>query len=265
MLSLIIRFSFILFLCASTFLAGAAQAQTKIVVGLSTINSRVTPLWIAEEKGFFAKNGLEVLVVATRVSQPAIAALIAGELQLVFGGASSALGAFSGGADLRIIAIASNRLTYDLMARPGLRKPEDLRGKSFGVGAIGGALWMGSMLALEYFGLDASRDQISIRPVGDQTNNIQALEAGSIDATLLDGVFSYRLKQKGFPVLAEFYNANIAFAGQGVVATRTLLQMQPSVAENFLRGLLAEDNDVGSEDKVEDLVDDRILRKILGG
>jgi len=121
------------------------------------------------------------------------------------------------------------------------------------------------MLALEYFGLDASRDQISIRPVGDQTNNIQALEAGSIDATLLDGVFSYRLKQKGFPVLAEFYNANIAFAGQGVVATRALLQMQPSVAENFLRGLLAEDNDVGSEDNVEDLVDDRILRKILGG
>src|SRR5215467_4515111 len=99
MLSLIIRFAFILFLCASTFLAGAALAQTKIVVGLSTINSRVTPLWIAEEKGLFAKNGLEVLVVATRVSQPAIAALIAGELQLVFGGASSALGAFSGGAE----------------------------------------------------------------------------------------------------------------------------------------------------------------------
>jgi ABC-type nitrate/sulfonate/bicarbonate transport system substrate-binding protein len=213
MLNLLIRFLFILSVYTSTFLAGVAESQTKILVGLTTINSRVTPLWIAEEKGFFAKNGLAVLLVATRVSQPAIAALIAGELQMVFGGASSALGAVSGGADLKVIASSSNRLTYDLMARPGLRKPEDLRGKSFGVGAIGGSLWMGAMLALDHFGLDASRDQISIRVIGDQTNNIQALDAGSIDAALLDGVFSYRLKQKGFPVIAELYNANIPFAG----------------------------------------------------
>jgi len=151
------------------------------------------------------------------------------------------------------------------MTRPGLRKPEDLRGKRFGVGAIGGALWMRAMLTLEYFGLDVSRGQIFIRPIGDQTNNIQALEAGSIDATLWTVFSVIDSNKKGFPVLAEFYNTNITFAGQGVVATRTLLQMQPSVAENFLRGLLAEDNDVGSENKVEDLVDDRILRKILGG
>ncbi|HTN71265.1 MAG TPA: ABC transporter substrate-binding protein [Methylomirabilota bacterium] len=303
----------------------AIHAQTKVLVGLTTINSRVTPLWIAEEKGFFAKNGLEVLLVATRVSTPAIAALIAGELQMVFGGASSALGAVSGGADLKVIASSSNRLTYDLVARPGLRKPEDLRGKSFGVGGIGGSLWMGAMLALDHFGLDASRDQISIRIIGDQTNNIQALEAGSIDAALLDGVFSYRLKQKGFPVIAELYNANIPFAGQGVVTARAFLQKQPAVAEGFLRGLLAgidfclapgnkpavlktmtarlritdtASAEMGYQDlvrgvepkpypslealrnvqrlmkaqnpkvanvKVEELVDDRILRKILGG
>ena len=302
-----------------------AYSQTQVLVGLTTLNSRVTPLWIAEEKGFFGKNGLEVLLVATRVSTPAIAALIAGELQLVFGGASSALGAVSGGADLKVIASSSNRLTYDLVARPGLRKPEDLRGKSFGVGGIGGSLWMGAMLALEYLHLDVSRDQISIRIIGDQTNNIQALEAGSIDAALLDGVFSYRLRQKGFPVIAELYNANIPFAGQGVVTARAFLQKQPAVAEGFLRGLLAgidfclapgnkpavlktmtarlripdtASAEVGYQDllrgvepkpypslealrnvqrlmkaqnpkvgnvKLEELVDDRILRKILGG
>ena len=59
------------------FKAGAAQPQTKIYVGLSTLNSRVTPLWIAQERGFFGKNGLEVLLVLTRVSQPAIVALLA--------------------------------------------------------------------------------------------------------------------------------------------------------------------------------------------
>ena len=101
------------------FEAGAAQSQTKIYVGLSTLNSRVIPLWIAQERGFFAKNGVEVLLVLTRVSQPAIAALLAGEMQMVYGGSTAALGAVSGGADLKIIAALTNRLTYDLVARLG--------------------------------------------------------------------------------------------------------------------------------------------------
>jgi ABC-type nitrate/sulfonate/bicarbonate transport system substrate-binding protein len=323
--TLFIRIAVVLLLCTITLGLDLAYSQTKVLVGLTTLNSRVTPLWIAQEKGFFAKNGMEVLLVLTRVSQPAIAGLIAGELQIVFGGSSAALGAFASGADLKVIAGSTNRLTYDLVTRPGLRRPEDLRGKRLGAGAIGGSLWMGAMLALEYLRLDVSRDQISILLVGDQTNNIQALEAGSIDAALLDGVFSYRLRQKGFPVLAELYTANIPFAGQGIVTSGTFLQKQPVLVESFLRGLLegidfslapgnkpvvlktmttrlkipdrasaeagyqdllrgvepkpypslealrnvqrlmkAQNPKVGNV-KLEELVDDRILRKILGG
>jgi ABC-type nitrate/sulfonate/bicarbonate transport system substrate-binding protein len=323
--TLFIRIAVVLLLCTITLGLDLAYSQTKVLVGLTTLNSRVTPLWIAQEKGFFAKNGMEALLVLTRVSQPAIAGLIAGELQIVFGGSSAALGAFASGADLKVIAGSTNRLTYDLVTRPGLRRPEDLRGKRLGAGAIGGSLWMGAMLALEYLRLDVSRDQISILLVGDQTNNIQALEAGSIDAALLDGVFSYRLRQKGFPVLAELYTANIPFAGQGIVTSGTFLQKQPVLVESFLRGLLegidfslapgnkpvvlktmttrlkipdrasaeagyqdllrgvepkpypslealrnvqrlmkAQNPKVGNV-KLEELVDDRILRKILGG
>ena len=107
------------------FKVSAAQPQTKIYVGLSTLNSRVTPLWIAQERGFFAKNGLEVLLVLTRVSQPAIAALLAGEMQMFYGGSTAALGAISSGADLKVIAALTNRLTYDLVARPASTGPRN--------------------------------------------------------------------------------------------------------------------------------------------
>jgi NitT/TauT family transport system substrate-binding protein len=220
------------------FASGAAQAQSKIYVGLSTLNSRVTPLWIAQERGFFAKNGLEVLLVLTRVSQPAIAALLAGEMQMVYGGSTAALGAVSSGADLKVIAALTNRLTYDLVARPGINRAEELRGKRLGVGSIGGTVWMGAMLGLEHLGLDPLRDRISILVVGDQTNTGQALEAGSIDAALLDGVFTRRLRQKGFPVIAEFTGANIPFAGQGIVTSGSYLLKQAAAIENFLKGLL---------------------------
>jgi len=124
--TLFIRIAVVLLLCTITLGLDLAYSQTKVLVGLTTLNSRVTPLWIAQEKGFFAKNGMEVLLVLTRVSQPAIAGLIAGELQIVFGGSSAALGAFASGADLKVIAGSTNRLTYDLVTRPGLRRPEDL-------------------------------------------------------------------------------------------------------------------------------------------
>ena len=215
-----------------------ACAQTKLIVALSTLNSRVTPLWVAHEKGFFAKNGLEVLLVLTRLSNPAIAALLAGELQMVYGGSNAALGAASNGAELKLIAAMSNRLTYEVIARPGINKPEDLRGKRFGTGGIGGSLWMGALLGLEHLGLDATRDHISLITVGDQTNNAQALEAGSIDVTTLDGVYTHRLKQKGFKVIAELGKATIPFPGQGIVVSQAFLQRQPKVAESFLKGLL---------------------------
>jgi hypothetical protein len=105
--------------------AGTAQAQKKILVGLSTLNSRVTPLWIAQSGDSLRKNGLEVLLVLTRVSQPAIAALLAGEMQMVYGGSTAALGAISSGADLKVIAALTNRLTYDLVARPASTGPRN--------------------------------------------------------------------------------------------------------------------------------------------
>ena len=57
---------------------------------------------------------------------------------------------------------------------------------------------MGAMLGLEYLGLDPQRDNINVLQIGDQSVIAQAIEAGSIDAAALDGVFSRRLKQKGF-------------------------------------------------------------------
>jgi ABC-type amino acid transport substrate-binding protein len=46
------------------------------------------------------------------------------------------------------------------------------------------------MQGLEYFGLDPQRDNINVLQIGDQLIIAQALEARSIDAAALDGVFS---------------------------------------------------------------------------
>ena len=82
--------------------------------------------------------------VVIRPSVPS-AAVSSGATQLAYAGPASVLGAAAGGTDLRLIASFTNKLTYTMIARPEIKRPEDLRGKRFGVQAIGGSVWMGAV------------------------------------------------------------------------------------------------------------------------
>ena len=216
----------------------AAPAVAKIAISFAGMNPRQTPLWIAQEQGFFAKHGVDADVVFIRTGPIQVAAVSTGATQIAYAGAASTLGAVGSGTDLRAIASFTNKLTYALMARPEIKKAEDLRGRRLGVQAIGGSVWMGAVLALEYLGLDARRDNINILSIGDQTVAAQALEAGTIDATPLDGVFSRKLKQKGFSVVAELADTKIPYVSNIIIGSRARFQQQPDLAENLLKALV---------------------------
>ena len=96
----------------------------------------------------------------------------------------------------------------------------------------------GATLALEHFGLDPNRDQISLIAAGDQSVLAQALVTGTIDATVLDGVMSRTLRENGYPVLAELSKANIPISSVGIVAKGSFIQSSPQVIENILKAIL---------------------------
>jgi NitT/TauT family transport system substrate-binding protein len=140
--------------------------------------------------------------------------------------------------DLKILAAFTNRVTYDVVARPGIKTPEELRGKKFGVQSIGGTVWMGAILALEHFGLDPDRDKVSLIAAGDQVVLAQALMVGTIDATALDGVMSRTLREKGFTILAELSKLNLPITSVGIIARGSFIQKNPQAIENLLKALL---------------------------
>lgn len=158
----------------------AAPTQAKIVLSHSGMNARQTALWIAHEQGFFTKYGLNTDLVFIRTAPIQVAAINAGQIHIGYTAAATVLGASASGAELKILAAFTNRLTYDLVARREIKRPEDLRGKRFGVQSIGGAVWMGAVLGLEHLKMDPRRDQINILVVGDQTVLSQALEVAPL-------------------------------------------------------------------------------------
>jgi NitT/TauT family transport system substrate-binding protein len=233
----------VIFMTAIVWLFGytechAAAAAGKFVIGHAAMNARVAPLWVAEDQGFFAKQGVAVNAIFIRQAPVLVAALTAGDVHAAYTGGTTVLTAVAGGADLKIIGSLTNRLGYDMVAAPNIKTAKDLRGKRFGVQTLAGTVWMGAMLGLEHLGMEPRRDNITFVVIGDQTVATQALEAGQIDATVLDGVFSRRLKQKGFNVIAELQKANIPFSSQGLVARGAYLQEQRDTVESVFKGLL---------------------------
>jgi len=216
----------------------AASAPKKIVIAHAAMNARVGPLWIARDLGLFAKYGVDADMIFVRSSPLIVAAMSSGEIKVGYGAGPAVIAAVGSGSDMKILSAFTNRVTYDLIARPGIERPEDLRGKKFGVQAIGGTLWMGAILGLEHLGLDPDRDNINILAVGDQTALAQALFSGTIDATVLDGVMSRKLQQSGFPVLADLNKANLPLLGIAIVARDPYIQNNPQIVQGVMKALI---------------------------
>jgi ABC-type nitrate/sulfonate/bicarbonate transport system substrate-binding protein len=193
------------------------------------------PLWIAEEQGIFAKYNIDSEQVFIRGAPTLVAGLASGDIHIGSTGGSASLAAVAAGHDLKMVAAFSSRNTYDLVTRPSIKKAEELRGKRFGVTSIGGTVWMGIMLWLEHFGLDEQRDRISLQVIGDQSIQMQALENGTIDAAVLDGVFSRRLKQKGFNITGEYADLKQLYVSQAIVVQGKLVQQRSDMLENLLK------------------------------
>ena len=216
----------------------SASAQTRLAIGYAAVSPRTTPLYLAQEQGIFSKYGLDPKIVLVRAAATLVATLVSGEMDVGYTGGTSVLGAAGQGSYLKILSSISNTLTHTLVAHPSLKRAEELRGKRFGIQNPGGTTWINTILALEHIGLDYKRDNINLLPIGDSVLVGQALEAGRVDAAVLDGALVRRLRSKGFAIVTELQPAKIPLLSQAIVVSPEFLQKRPDIAEKLLMTLV---------------------------
>ena len=215
--------------------AAPAAPPSKLVIAYAATTARLMPLWIAHDQGLFVKYGITSEPVLLRGGTLLVTALAAGDVQIGRTAGAAVLSAVAAGHDLKMLATFSSHNTYDVVVRPTIKRPEDIRGKKVAINTLGGGTWMGAMLWLEHFGLDAQRDQILFQTIGDQGLQAQALESGVVDVAFVDSVYSKRLKQKGMTILAEFSELKQPLVSQSTVVPRPFLQQHPDIVENYLK------------------------------
>jgi ABC-type nitrate/sulfonate/bicarbonate transport system substrate-binding protein len=243
-------------LAAWTFQARAIFAADRLT-GLHSaqVMSQSMP-WIAQEAGLFKKYDLDFRLVFIPSSPIATAATLTGDVEIGVTGAIGNVRAFvQGSTDLVFLAGIKNILTHNILGRPEIKRPEDLRGKKVGVGRFGGNSHYFVIQALKRFGMDASKDIQNIQ-TGGGPETVASLLGGNVDAASIVAPGDFVAASKGFRYVVNGPELRIPYGATAIVTMRSLVNKRGPVISRFMRAM-AEASKLMHSDKA-------LVYKVLG-
>ena len=212
-----------------------AQGQERFRAGYSGISGYQAPLWLAVDLGLFKKYGLELEPILFRGGAESTHALTGGEIQFDVVSPQPHIAADLAGAEIIIIGTYFNKHTYSVVARPGIRSPQELRGKKIGVLSVVGLNQIVVATALRHWGIDEKA--VTLVRAGGSRDRFTALQNGLIDATVLTGAFVDRAKATGMPVLLDLGDLEDAFPTVSLMTTKSFQASKRNVVKSFLQGI----------------------------
>jgi NitT/TauT family transport system substrate-binding protein len=161
-----------------------ALAQTKVTIAYTPVIDFL-PAYVAKERGFFEKNGLNANLMPIIIASNIVSAMVAGDVQIGLGTAPNMLMANEGGLDF----VAIYGVTRDTKGSPmtslitrkatGIKNAADLTGKKIGVPGLNSVIHIFTMKWLTSKGMPADKAtfvELPMPQLGD------VLKAGNVDA-----------------------------------------------------------------------------------
>jgi NitT/TauT family transport system substrate-binding protein len=212
------------------------RAQTPTLkVGLPSLSMFTIVYHVAQDKGFFAKEGVNIEINHFESGSINMKALLARAVDVSDVETGLILGAAVNGADLRVIGTHSQRLHFALYAKNDIKSLKDLYGRSFGISGIGGLPHLVLLALMDRQGLDPSK--VNMLTVGGTGARLTALAAGKIDATL--GEYSPVIEaQPNVSRLMVISPELPLYMAQGIVVWADVLASKRDALERMQRGLV---------------------------
>lgn len=211
----------------------SAQELKKIKIGYPAISYNQIHIWVAKDAGLFKKHGLDAEIVFFRGGQMATQALVAGDPPIVNIG--TVVQAGLQGHDVVLIASSENAYNYSVVARPGIAKIEQLKGKRLGVSGFGSASYNASLILLKKFNLEPNQD-VALVVAGPTSDRLSAVEAGRIDATVLTPSELPRARKQGLVEVYDMLDLGIEVQGNGFATSRSYIKSQRDTVLSALKG-----------------------------
>jgi len=212
-----------------------AAAQESIQVGFGSFDSVFNGLFVAQDKGFFKKHGLDVKLIMLESDPRATQALVAGAVDFIGGAGGSGLNAIANGADIAFIGSIVSKLTGSMVTRADMTDPAaQLKGGKWAISSFGAESELAARKALGHYGLVAGRD-VTLVPIGNQSLRYAALESGAVAATsLLPPVLNKAMADPKFKVWVNLPEIVPEYLSGAYLTQRKTIQTRRDTVRRFL-------------------------------
>ena len=215
----------------------AEPPRVSVVTSYSSVDISQTPLWVAHDAGFLAREGLDVELIFVESGSKALQTLLANEAPTGLIGAAAIVAAAASGAEVAILASMADRYPYKLMAAPAVQRPADLRGQRLGISRFGSSSDLATRAALKLAGLNADAD-VQLLQIGGDVQRVAALQSGAIDAAVLTPPATSITRRAGFNEIVDLSRlAEADYQHNTFVASRAYVATQPDVIQRYVRAL----------------------------
>ena len=242
----------IAFLAWFSFGSGSARAEA-VRAAYPSANVQFLPAFVALEKGFYKREGLDTELISVRNAVTAVQALLGNQIHFIFS-VGPQMPSIWEGADIILLAQQVGRPTFSMMVTPDIQKVTDLKGKKIGV-SFGGSTFAGTKAMLELYKMNPEKDVQYVSIPGSQPK-IAALQQGIIQAALLAPPSDYVALKAGFKRLANLADLFKDTSFSGLAATGKTIKEHPQFVKRMVRAIVrgvlhARDN---PEDAIQTMV-----------
>jgi NitT/TauT family transport system substrate-binding protein len=211
----------------------AAPMALKLVYAQAS--AAFTPLFVAQDERFFAKEGLDVSFTQVTGST-AVATLTSGESQALVVGATEVANFDASGGNIVMVAAGSNYPVFSLYVDKRVRSVTDLVGKKIAVTAAGTSTDTAAHLMLEHFGLAGKVEIISAG--GTLSGIMAAMSAGIAAGGIVSPPTTAQAEASGFTELVNGVRLGIPMTQSALTVTRAYLAGNRETVLRVLRGYM---------------------------
>ena len=158
-----------------------AWGQEKIRLSHSALESSNGVWYLAQDRGFYKKHGLNADLLFIPSTTTSVSSLVAGDIQVANASGGGVASAVVAGADLVLVSCYLNSLPYELVVSESVKSAEDLKGKSVGISRLGSASDVAARALIRGLGLEPDK-QVLIMQVGGPAERAASFRTGRIAA-----------------------------------------------------------------------------------
>jgi NitT/TauT family transport system substrate-binding protein len=226
--------SLVFLVCADT-----RSENLQVNFGVTFRNARLVPLWIADEEGYFKKQGLDVKQVNISGGTQGAQMMVSGGVDVSYDDPITCIVSTAGGIPVNVIVGGTPSLAYLIVGGPGIKNIADVKGKRVGSSGLGlSASRLALLVGLRRFGIDADKGQVTIVAAGQEPERIAGLSTGAIAATVISPEYRTKLEQLGVNMLADLRTLNIPWETSSVITTAKNMQSKRDMLERVVRAIL---------------------------